>query len=123
MRLYLDQMFRHDLAQSLRDHGHNVLCAGEAGQASADDDEILSRAIAEERILVTMDEHFGDWAILPLARHPGVIRVRTHPATTENVAGLLLPFVMAHKQEELRNHLIILSRISERWTRTAENDR
>ena len=61
MRLYLDQMFHIDLAALLRSRGHEVLCASEAGQQTADDTEILRRAISESRILVTMDEHFGDW--------------------------------------------------------------
>jgi hypothetical protein len=27
--------------------------------------------IAEDRTLITLDEHFGDWAVLPLSVHPG----------------------------------------------------
>ena len=65
-RLYLDQMLRHEVAQALRDEGHDVLRATEVGQARADDDQILQKAISENRVLVTLDEHFGDWVILPL---------------------------------------------------------
>jgi predicted nuclease of predicted toxin-antitoxin system len=119
MRLYLDQMFRIDLAALLRLQEHEVLCASEAGQQMADDTEILRRAIGEGRILVTLDEHFGDWAILPLDRHAGVIRVKTHPTTTANIARLLLPFLKSHDQEELRDHLVILSPRAERWIRTS----
>jgi predicted nuclease of predicted toxin-antitoxin system len=119
MRLYLDQMFRIDLAGLLRAQGHDILCASEAGQQRADDTEIFRRAIAESRILITLDEHFGDWAVLPLDKHPGVIRVKAHPTTTANIAGLLLPFLASHDQEEFRNHLVILSPRSERWIRTS----
>ena len=65
-RLYLDQMLRHEVAQALRDEGHDVLRATEVGQARADDHQILQKAISENRVLVTLDEHFGDWVILPL---------------------------------------------------------
>jgi hypothetical protein len=65
-----------------------------------------------------MDEHFGHWAILPLSEHPGVIRVKAHPTTTANVAGLLTPFLASHNQEEIRHHLVILSSRAERWIRT-----
>jgi len=123
MKLYLDQMFRVDLAELLRRQGHDVLRAAEAGQSTADDAEILQRAIDEQRTLVTLDEHFGDWAVLPLDRHPGVIRLKTHPTTTANVARLLLPFLAAHDREELRDHLIILSRATERWVNTARRQR
>lgn len=121
MRLYLDQMFRLDLAALLRSKGHDVLCTCEAGQETADDTEILRLAIDEDRILVTMDEHFGHWAILPLDRHPGVIRVRAHPATTANIAGLLVPFLATLDQQEVRNHLVILSSRAERWIQTSGN--
>ena len=40
-RLYLDQMLRHEVAQALRDAGHDVLRATEVGQARADDYQIL----------------------------------------------------------------------------------
>ncbi len=65
-KLYLDQMLRHEVAQALRDEGHDVLRATEVGQARADDHQILQKAISENRVLVTLDEHFGDWVILPL---------------------------------------------------------
>ena len=85
----------------------------------ADDAEILGFAIREERILITSDEHFGDWAILPLDKHTGVVRVKVHPTTTANVSKLLLPFLSAHDQEEFVDHLVIISRTSERWIETA----
>ena len=86
-------MFRLDLAELLRSQGHEVLCTFEMGQETADDSAVLGLAIREDRILVTMDEHFGDWATLPLDKHPGVIRVKIHPTTTTNIAGLLSPFL------------------------------
>jgi len=118
MKLFLDQMFRMDLATALRQQGHEVLCAVEAGQETADDIQVLQRAIQDDRVLVTMDEHFGHWAILPLGKHPGVIRVKAHPTTTANIAKVLLPFLSLHDQQKLRDHLIILSPRSERWIRT-----
>ena len=66
-RLYLDQKLRHEVAQALRDEGHDVLRATEVGQARADDNQILQKAISENRVLITLDEHFGDWVILPLS--------------------------------------------------------
>ncbi len=71
-RLYLDQMLRLEVAQALRDDGHDVLRSAEIGQARADDSQILQKAIEADRILITLDEHFGDWVILPLNKHAGV---------------------------------------------------
>jgi predicted nuclease of predicted toxin-antitoxin system len=81
-RLYLDQMLRLEVALALRDEGYDVLRASEIGQSRADDFQILNKAIADNRILVTLDEHFGDWVILPLREHPGVIRLKINPTTS-----------------------------------------
>jgi len=81
LKLYLDQMFRLDVAQALRGEGHDVVRASEVGQDRTDDYQILQKAIAENRILVTLDDDFGDWVILPLSKHPGVIRLKVNPTT------------------------------------------
>ena len=119
LRLYLDQMLRLDVGQALRGEGHDVIRTSEVGQARADDYEILQKTIAENRILVTLDEHFGDWVILPLSKHPGVIRLKVHPTTSKNTIKLLLPFLRIHSSEQFKNHLVILSPNRAKWVHTA----
>jgi hypothetical protein len=60
-------MLRAELAALLREAGHDVVRAEETGQARADDALILQRAVHEDRTLVTIDHHFGDWGVLPLS--------------------------------------------------------
>ena len=119
LRLYLDQMLRLDVAQVLRDDGYDVVRASEVWQARADDQQILQKAIDENRILVTLDEHFGDWVILPLSKHPGVIRLKANPTTSNNITKLLIPFLRSHSSEQFKNHLVILSERREKWVQTA----
>lgn len=118
-RLYLDQMLRLDVAQDLHREGHDAMRASDVGQSRADDYEILQKAISEYRILVTLDEHFGDWVILPLSKHPGVIRLKINPATSENAIELLIPFLRVHTSAQFRDHLVILSRKRAKWVLTA----
>jgi predicted nuclease of predicted toxin-antitoxin system len=118
-KLYLDQMFMVDVAQALREEGYDVLRAAEIQQNRADDQHILMKAINENRMLVTLDEHFGDWVILPLSQHPGVIRIKVHPTTSERVLNLLLPFLRKHVQEQFKDHLVILSEKRAKWILTA----
>jgi len=118
-KLYLDQMFRVDVVEALREEGYDVLRASETQQDRADDQQILQRAITENRILVTLDEHFGDWVILPLSQHPGVIRIKVHPTTSERVLIVLLPFLRMHTQEQFKDHLVILSEKRAKWILTA----
>ncbi len=117
-KLFLDQMFRVDVAQGLRKQGYDVLRASETRQNRVDDRQILQKAIAENRILITLDEHFGDWAVLPLSQHPGVIRIKVHPTTSEKVINLLTPFLQMHTYEQFKDHLVILSAKREKWIRT-----
>lgn len=113
-------MLRVELASLLREAGHDVIRAEEVGQARADDALILQRAVEEERTVVTIDHHFGNWVVLPLSEHLGVIRVETHPTSTANVARLLLPLLANHSQTDFRNKLVILSLSRVRWVATSE---
>ena len=120
MRLFLDQMFRVELAERLGALGHDAVRASEAGLDRADDADILARAIAQQRVLITLNGHFGDWAVLPLSRHCGVIRVRARPTTTETVARLLLPFLATALESQFANQLVIIAPGRVRWIRTIE---
>jgi predicted nuclease of predicted toxin-antitoxin system len=117
--LLLDQMLDEDVAQALRDLGHDVVRVSEVGLARADDEAVLGRAVREARVLLTLDEHFGDWTVLPLSHHPGVIRIKAKPATTRNVLAVLLPFLERTASRDFRNQLVILRRTGARWIRTA----
>jgi predicted nuclease of predicted toxin-antitoxin system len=118
VRLYLDQMLRVELATLLTANGHDVLRASEIGQDRADDALILERAVKDARTLVTLDGHFGDWVVLPLSEHFGVIRIKVHPTLTENVAKILVPLLANHSHEEFRNKLVIASPTRIRWIKT-----
>ncbi len=113
-------MFRVDVAESLRKEGYDVLRASETQQNRADDQQILQRAITENRILVTLDEHFGDWVILPLSQHSGVIRIKVNPTTSKKILNLLLPFLRMHTQKQFIDHLVILSENRAKWILTKE---
>ena len=113
-------MLRVELALLLREAGHDVIRASETGQARADDSLVLARAVQKQRILVTIDGHFGDWVVLPLSEHCGVIRVKAHPTSTENVAKLLLPLLANHTQADFCNKLVIVSIHRARWIQTKD---
>lgn len=104
-------MFGIDVGEALR--------ASEIGQSRADDEQMLQKAISGNRILITLDEHFGDWVILPLKRHPGVIRIKASPTTSKNVLDILLPFLSLHSSEQFKDHLVILSQKRVKWVSTA----
>ena len=95
-----------------------MLRASETGQSRADDQEILRIAIDQRRILITLDEHFGDWAVLPLSEHFGVIRVKANPTISGNILKILTPFLQRISPMQIQNHLVILSANREKWVST-----
>ncbi len=119
LRLYLDQMLGVDVFEALRKEGYDVLRSSDTGQSRADDQQILQKAIAENRVLITLDEHFGDWVVLPLSKHPGVIRIKVRPATSDRIISLLLPFLREYKMEDFKDRLVILSEKRVKWILTA----
>lgn len=118
-RLYLDQMIQTHVLHVLTQAGYDVIRATECGQSRADDREILATAIADERILITLDNHFGDWAVLPLRYHHGVIRLKVNPTTSRNILDLLIPFLEKTNPMAMVNHLVIIAKTKEKWILTA----
>jgi predicted nuclease of predicted toxin-antitoxin system len=108
-RFLLDQMLDADVADALNQHGFSALRVSVLGMARSADDEILAAAIEQGQILITLDEDFGDWAVLPLQHHPGVIRVKANPATTRNILSVLLPFLKKYSSVNFKDTLVIIS--------------
>jgi predicted nuclease of predicted toxin-antitoxin system len=76
MKLLLDQGLARGCALVLRDFGHDAIHVGDLGLQRADDDEILSRATAESRVIVTLDADFHASIAVSGATKPSVIRLR-----------------------------------------------
>lgn len=87
--------------------------------AKADDLEILEYCIKQDRVLVTLDGHFGDWTVAELTVHPGVIRLEVNPTDSRNIQKSLLPFLSQYAERRLRNTLVIVKPTTTRWIQTA----
>jgi predicted nuclease of predicted toxin-antitoxin system len=119
MRLFLDQMIDRSVADVLHGIGHDVECAAQAGMARADDLEILGYCTKQDRVLVTLDEHFGDWTVATLTTHAGVIRLKVHPTGSQNIRQILVPFLRRYAKRDLHNTLVIVRPTTVRWIHTA----
>lgn len=120
MRLFLDQMIDSSVAGVLQKRGYDVACTAQVGMARADDLEILEYCVKHNRILVTLDEHFGDWTVVKLTEHPGVIRLKVSPTSTRSIQQALIPFLVHHAKRDFRNVLVIVRSMAIRWVHTAE---
>jgi len=85
-----------------------LLKAKEVGLARAVDAEILARARAEQRILVTRDKGFGALVFLSRQETYGVILLRMEPTTIDAVHRELEKFLKMHAQMDLRNRFVVI---------------
>jgi predicted nuclease of predicted toxin-antitoxin system len=74
VKLLLDSCLSGALKAPLAAAGHDVQWVGE-WPTDPGDEEILSRAHAQGRVLVTLDKDFGELAIVQGRAHSGLLRL------------------------------------------------
>ena len=74
MKLLLDTCVWGGAVKPLKDAGHDVDWSG-AWSKDPGDEQILSYAHSEGRILVTLDKDFGELAIVKGMSHAGIVRL------------------------------------------------
>ncbi len=76
MKLLIDESLQRDLAGVLTGHGHDAVHVVDAGLQGAPDVEVLSKARADDRVVVTADTDFGTLLALSGASRPSVVLLR-----------------------------------------------
>jgi predicted nuclease of predicted toxin-antitoxin system len=74
VRLLVDNCFSRRFVAALTAAGHDVVWVGTWG-ADPGDAEILRRAFAEQRIVVTRDQDFATLALAYGHLHAGILRI------------------------------------------------
>lgn len=108
MRFLADEDFPLASVLMLRDAGHDV-AAGAEDHPGASDREVLSRARAEGRVLLTFDRDHGELIFRrQVVTPPGVVYFRTGPRTPSEPAGQLLS-LFAEEPERLTGMLTVVA--------------
>lgn len=74
MKIILDAALSGKVQAALDEAGYDSEWVGAWTQAPSDV-ELLTRAFRESRIIVTLDPHFGDVAVVRGMEHTGIIRL------------------------------------------------
>jgi predicted nuclease of predicted toxin-antitoxin system len=101
VRLLADQDLWMTTVVALRTAGHDVLRVSEIGLDRATDAEILSRAKADERVVVTRDLDFGRLVVGSSDRQTPVIIVRASPALADSAHAVLLQVLASYEPSAL----------------------
>lgn len=92
MRFLIDECTGPAVGSWLRDHNHDVFSVFDEARGM-DDDAIITKALHENRILITNDKDFGDKVYRDGRLHKGVILLRLEderPASKIRILARLL---------------------------------
>lgn len=103
MRVMLDTCVWGKASAELGAAGHDVVWAGD-WPVDPGDEEILARAHAEDRILVTLDKDFGEMAVTHGKPHSGILRLVNIAARRQ--AAVCVHVLSVHGEELLSGAIV-----------------
>lgn len=98
MRILADESVEGEIVVYLRSEGHDVAYVPEIS-AGIRDDEVLARANAEDRVLLTEDKDFGDLAFFYGNRSSGIVLLRAHGVGADAKTGAVAEVLEAYEGE------------------------
>ena len=90
MRILADENFPRDAVVALRERGHDVAWVHSDAPGSTDV-QVIARAQAEERVLVTFDKDFGELVFrMGLGAESGIVLFRISPSSPAHVTQVAI---------------------------------
>jgi predicted nuclease of predicted toxin-antitoxin system len=103
MKLLLDACVWPGAARELETNGHDVRRVYDFPD-NPSDEEILSMALREDRIVITLDKDFGELAVAFGRAHAGIIRIVNFPISRH--ATVCLRALEQHGDELARGAIV-----------------
>lgn len=117
MKFLLDMPVSSSLLEVLGSHGHEGVHANQIGKARAADEELLTLARREERIIITADLDFPRLLALSFAVGPGIILFRGGNYSDKEMRNLLERVLEGVLPENLKNSICVVDQKRIRVTR------
>ena len=106
MKFAADECCDALLVAGLRSEGHDVWYAMESARG-ADDQTILSQAVADDRILLTEDKDFGELVVRLGLPAYGIVLLRMNPADSDAKLVRLRAVLQQHASR-LRGSIVVV---------------
>jgi predicted nuclease of predicted toxin-antitoxin system len=108
LRFFIDQCLSSQLADGLVAAGHDAVHAAAYGLSRAADEEILARAAAEQRVLISADTDFGGMLVARESTVPSVILYRRQGRRRPHEQVMILLANMPALEEDLDAGAIVV---------------
>lgn len=111
MRFLVDANVSPRLAEILCAAGHEAVAVRDLGLSDASDDEILDRAGAEDRVIISHDTDFGTLLAFRRLAKPSFILIRSSdPLTPDEQATLLVANIGAVAEDLEAGAIVVFAR-------------
>jgi predicted nuclease of predicted toxin-antitoxin system len=107
MRFLVDECTGPNVAQWLREQGHEVFSVYEE-QRGLRDEEILEKAYREQWVIVTNDKDFGEKVFREHYPHHGIIILRLDNERAVNKIQVLKRLLATHEQH-IENRFVVVT--------------
>jgi predicted nuclease of predicted toxin-antitoxin system len=107
MRILADMGVDIRVVQWLRQHGHDAKHLRDEGLHRMPNGEIFSKAISENRVIITFDLDFGEIAALSRGQKASVILFRLHNTRTPHLINRLAT-VLAESTDALEKGAVVV---------------
>lgn len=108
-RFKVDENLPDEIAELLRQYGHNAVTVVDQGWEGFADSELWRGIQAEGRWLVTADKEFADLRRFPAGSHAGVILLRLTRQNRRDYAQLVETMLMQVELDELTRAVIVVN--------------
>jgi predicted nuclease of predicted toxin-antitoxin system len=109
MRFLVDECTGPAVATWLRDHDHDVYSVFDQARGMEDDD-VIQKALDEERVLITNDKDFGDKVYRDGRLHRGVILFRLEDERPASKIRALSRLLEAYSDKIPNSFLVVTER-------------
>jgi predicted nuclease of predicted toxin-antitoxin system len=109
MRFKIDENLHEDVAEMLRDRGHDARTVFDEGLRGRPDPEIVDAAQREGRAMVTLDLDFGNIREYPPEHYRGLIVLRVVDQSRRHVLHVMERVLAVLDRVPLDGHLWVVS--------------